>query len=377
MWKLMSDNAITDQDKKSMSDFILSCDRLTYGKKVKEFEKAWSKWQGCKYSVFVNSGSSANLILLNAVANIYGKGLVVCQSTTWATNVAPVCQLGMPLQLCDNSLTSFGPELSCLKDIFEKMSPKFLFITHIIGMSAISEELLDLCKEYDVKIIEDCCESTGTKYNDIKVGNFGLGSTFSFYYGHHMTTIEGGMVCTNDEKVYHNLLLMRSHGMLRELPEDVIDTLSVEGVDPKFTFLDFGYNVRNQEIGAVLGLEQLDRLDDFIEIRNKNFHHFINNLPSEYKKDFNTDGISSFCLPIFCKSKELRQKVENVLNEKNIEYRPFIGGNLYRHPFMNSVNQLRIDNNSEEIHQKCIYVGNHQDVTIDMVDKLLSYISDL
>lgn len=377
MWKLMSDNAITNIDKKIMSDFILTSDRLTYGKKVKEFEKAWSEWQGCKYSVFVNSGSSANLILLNSIINLFGKGSVICQSTTWSTNVAPVYQLGMNLQLCDSSLSNFGINIDSLQYLFKQLNPKVLFITHVIGFPAISQKILDLCEEYGVNIIEDCCESTGATFNDVKVGNFGLGSTFSFYYGHHMTSIEGGIVCTNNEEIYHQLLLLRSHGLLRELPADVAESRKVNGVDPKFTFLEFGYNVRNQEINAVLGLEQLKRLDDFIEIRNRNLQRFLLNLNSNYKTDFNTKGVSSFCLPIFCSSPDHKYKVEKKLNEMQIEFRPLISGNLYRHPFMSNIHQFRMDINSEIIHQNCIYVGNHQDVSIDMVDILVKILNEI
>ncbi len=366
MWSLMSDEAITPSDRKAMASFCLLSERFTASKCVREFETKWSEWQGCKHSVFVNSGSSANLILVDALRSKYGSGMWVAQACTWSTNVSPICQLGMPLQLCDIDLNNFGPDLDNLEHIFKRQKPKFLFLTHLIGFPAITDRLLSLCKQYNVVLAEDCCESPGAKYKDMKVGNFGVASTFSFYYGHHITTIEGGMVCTNDDEVYHTLLLLRAHGLLRELPKEERKKREVEGVDPAFTFLLRGYNVRSTEMNAVLGCRQVDRLDDIIVHRNKNLMTFLSALNStRYKTNFVTEGVSSFCLPLYCYGD--KRKAQHVADEMKIEHRPMIAGNLHKHDLLMDVNQFRYEENVNMVHSHCLYVGNHQDVTTDNI----------
>lgn len=368
----MCDSAITQDDREAMAEFITNSPKLTQGELVKEFETEWSKWQGCKYSVFVNSGSSANLLAVFAMKEKYRPGPWYAQSCTWATNVAPIIQMKNNVGLCDTDLNNFGPDLKTLEHLItsNRQKPRFMFLTHLLGYPAITNELIELCIREGVYVIEDCCEAHGATFNGIKVGNFGECSTFSFYYGHHMTTIEGGMVCTNDKEIYEILLLLRSHGLLRELPEESREDRVVNGLDPKFTFLLNGFNVRNMEMNALLGLRQLKRLDKNIEIRNENYSTFISNLDSDkYRTDFNSEGISSFCLPIYVKNVSI-DDVKEKLESSNIEYRPCVGGNISNHPMLNKNNSNSIGINSNDITEKCVYVGNHQEVTKEQVIKL-------
>ncbi len=363
---LMCSSAITDEDRQHMASFCINADKFTYAEEVVKFENLWSEWQGCKYSVFVNSGSSANLILVNAMKILHGSGTCVCQSVTWSTNISPVLQLGMNLQLCDVDMNNFGPDFNNLDLVFEKTRPKFIFLTHLLGFPCISKRLIDLCEKYQVHIIEDCCEAHGATYKGKKVGNFGHGSTFSFFYGHHMTTVEGGMICTDCEELYHVCLLLRSHGLLRELPEHARESRKVDGVDPVFTFLESGYNLRNTELYAMLGTRQLSRLDDNITQRNKNLRCFLSSLdPDKFKVDFDTDGVSSFCLPLYCLIP--KGKVKNKLEEIGVESRPIMSGNIYKHPFVASVNCLTFDTNSELLNSNSMYIGNHQYLHNDQV----------
>ena len=374
-WKLMTDRAITDWDRWRLSQFISNSPKLTQGNFVKQFEKEWSEWLGCKYSVFVNSGSSANLMIVRALSDNQ-KHKWISQACTWSTAVSPILQHG-DLQLCDVDLTNFGPDLKNLEHIFETQKPKFMFLTHLLGFCAITQELLDLCEKHEVQIIEDCCESHGAKFGDKKVGTNGVASSFSFYYGHHMTTIEGGMVCTNDESLYHELLLLRSHGLLRELPPEEQDKRRSDNVDPLFTFVRDGYNLRSTDLHAFLGTIQLPGLDECIKKRNENYNTFINNLDSSlYRTDYKSDGCSNFALPIFTKRNNIEQ-IKTILRENDIEYRPCIAGNLYEHPFMQQVEQETFDDNVKQIHRNCIYVGNHKDVKEDMVIELCEILNSL
>tara|TARA_R110001583_G_scaffold123793_1_gene275192 strand:+ start:845 stop:2011 length:1167 start_codon:yes stop_codon:yes gene_type:complete len=374
-WNLMTDDAITQEERNVLGDFVCNSSRITQGKLVREFEQAWSEWLGCKYSVYVNSGSSANLLIARALCTD-DKPTFVSQACTWSTAVSPIMQFGN-LQLCDVDLSNFGPDLENLEYIFRTQKPKFLFLTHLLGFPALTDELLELCSKYNVQIVEDCCESHGAEFKGKKVGTHGIASSFSFYYGHHMTTIEGGMICTNDEDFYHEMLLLRSHGLLRELPKEEQKKRKSDKVDPLFTFLRDGFNVRNTDLHAKLGLMQLPHLDEFITHRNKNFDVFMDNIDSDlYRTDYSREGCSNFAFPIFTKRDNL-QKIKDRLNEISVEYRPCIAGNLYEHPFMNSVNQFRFDKNANLIHQNCIYVGNHKDVTPDMVKTLCDELNKL
>jgi CDP-4-dehydro-6-deoxyglucose reductase, E1 len=372
-WPLMAEG-ISAADRVALADFLTVNDRLTMGQKVREFEAAWSAWQGCRYSVMVNSGSSANLLLVDAARELYGTGPVVCQSVTWATNISPIVQFGMPLHLVDVDLRNFGPDLADLEAIFQQHKIRYLFLTHLLGFPALSRDLLDLCSHFGVDLLEDCCESHGATYADRKVGNFGLGSTFSFYYGHHMTTIEGGMVCTDRPDVYRALLLLRSHGMLRELP----DATALPDLDPRFTFLMHGFNLRPTEISGVLGLLQLQRLDDSIQIRNANLLSWLRGLNgADFYVDFNTSGVSSFSLPLILtpQSRWDIRALQAALASKGVEHRPFVSGNLCKHPFLAGHACCRALPVADYVHQRGMYVGNHQHLSLEMIDELVGFLN--
>lgn len=380
-WPLMSQNAITPEDRRAMADFLLSGERLTQGPRVKAFEQAWSKWQGCQYSVYVNSGSSANLILLNALQILYGVEDVVCQAVTWSTNVAPGIQLGMRVRLCDTHDSNLGPDPASLRRVLSTLPRRtVVFLTHLLGFSAMTPEIAKILDDRDAIVIEDCCEATGTvdTVHDTKVGNAYSGGTFSFYYGHHLNSVEGGMVCTNNEQIYEILLLLRSHGLRRELPNP--DKYPVTGgTDPKFTFLVPGYNVRNTEVNALLGMRQLSRADAIIQARNANYNTFIKMLDSErYQTDFNREGMSSFCFPINCLNGELRKAAEIKLNAFGIETRPLISGNLARQQFLA---QLGVRPHqfpgAECLHENAFYVGNNPDVTTEDAENLATLLNGI
>lgn len=375
----MHDDAISDNDKKKMCDFIMSGKKLSYGEKVREFENLWSNWLGCKHSVFVNSGSSANLLIVQASHDLYGQGNWAAQSCTWATNVAPIIQLqkNTGLFLTDSNLKNLGPDLEQLEFLMKTNTIKFLFLTHVLGIPCVTNDLIDLCKKYNVTFFEDCCESHGSTIKGKKVGTFGLASSFSFFYGHHITTIEGGMICTDNDDFYHRLLLLRSHGLLRELPEKEKQKNIVSDIDPRFTFLCPGYNVRNTDLHAVLGISQMDRLENAITERNKNFKTFCETIDKEkYHCDFNYDGCSLFAFPIIAKTVDIK-KISSVLQKNNFEFRPLIAGNLMRHPMMDNLNTYTNHKISDFIHDNSYYVGNNESVTENQVKTLTSILNEV
>jgi CDP-6-deoxy-D-xylo-4-hexulose-3-dehydrase len=368
-----------------MAKFVLFTSRLTNGPKVKEFENQWSNWLGCKYSLYVSSGSTANSLLISSVKDLYGLkdgDKVIVPACTWVTNIAPVIQSGLTPIFCDVNLNNFSFDEDNLEYIArEHPDVKVIFITHLLGISANVERYKELFP--NALILEDICESHGVENNQgIRRGKNSLGSTFSFYFGHHMTTIEGGMVCTNNKDLYELMGMKRSHGMAREASPDRFKQYTEDNPDisKQFLFMTDGYNFRNHEICAVLGLSQLERLDKMIEIRRRNYKDFFLSISKKSDKFYIPEyhsGNSSFCFPIICKDPKNVNKLKEIFDSKGIEHRPIVSGNLLRHPAFKKYNVFteKENLNVEILHTSGVYVGNNHFVTPDQM-KVLSNILD-
>lgn len=375
MWWPLMQTAITESDKKTLVDFIYSSDRYTCGNMVKEFEDAWSAWLGCKYSLYVTSGSTANLLLMSAVKELYeipDGSKVLVPACTWVTNVSPVFQVGLEPVFCDVELERYSFDL----DTLPEEDIRIVFVTHLLGLNSPVEALK---KRYPNAIfIEDICESHGVKAPDgTKRGSTGTGSTFSFYYGHHMTTIEGGIISTDNELLYELMKIKRSHGMARLLSPRLYEEAIKKhpNIDPSFLFLTDGYNFRNTELNAVLGLEQLKRLDQNIEMRRRNFECFMKHLdPERFYVPYNDPGNSSFALPFICKNKEDMPKLKIIFNKLGVEYRPVVSGNLLLHPFLRKWKDTVKVPNANIINDNGVYIGNSQFITEDMILKVFEEI---
>lgn len=365
-WPLQK-NTIGLSEKLALIKFIATSERFTNGPKCLEFEQAWSKWQGRKYSLFVSSGSTANTLLLDATRELFfgskKKLKIMCPAVNWATNISTFKQQGHDVFFYDIEYNTYSPSYASLKRYQEVgINPDIVFATHIMGFA----NEFDVIKEYwpNAILLEDCCESHGARNVTFeKVGNAGLGSTFSFYFGHHMTTIEGGMVSTDDEELYNLMRAKRSHGLSREMISPYRETeenLSPD-IDPSFLFPTEGYNFRNTEIGAVLGLVQLKKLDKFIEKRQRNYDYFYETMGdhpwiAEMPLRLNN---SAMTLPFHCKSPETKEIFKAKLKSLGVETRPFLVGNLLRQPFMFDYKQKPYLPNSEQIHTHAFYIGNN------------------
>lgn len=384
-WKLM-DDIITPEDKAAMADFLLSSDRLTNGPKVKEFEDAWSDWLGCKHSLFVQSGSTANLLLVAAVKekyNLQNGDKVIVPLCTWMTNVAPIMQLGLTPVFVDINFDDYSFDLIKIQEQMsqaEREEIKMVFVTHLLGLNAKVEDMKYLFP--NAIVIEDICESHGVEdANGIKRGANSLGSTFSFYFGHHMTTIEGGMVCCNDDDLYDLMRMKRSHGMARESTRFAEYAAENPDINPQFLFVTDGLNCRNDEVHAVLGLEQLKRLDSFIEARRKNFDRYIKLLdPFKFYIPEAGRNNSSFCFPFVAKEKAVADRVKKLLDEAGIETRPVIGGNLMRHPFLKRLDNVPVatdQDNANIAHEHGVYIGNNHLLTDEHFELLEGVLKQL
>lgn len=384
LWPLMP-NIITIKDKFNLIKFILSTNYFTSGKKVAEFENKWSEWVGAKHSLFVSSGSTANFLLLAAVIEKYGlkKGdKVLVPACTWMTNVAPVFQLGLTPVFCDINFDNFSFNESDLIQIKEKHPDiKVIFVTHLLGFPAKNELYREMFPS--AIILDDVCESHGVKLQDGgRVGKNSTGATFSFYFGHHMTTIEGGMISTNDSELYDLMKMKRSHGMARNSSNFEMYAQKYPDIDKSFLFVTDGYNFRNTELSAVLGLSQLTDLDNNISIRRKNFQEFVNMIRNHTDKfhevQYNEHN-SNFSFPMIAKSKEVYEKLKVALKSAGIEYRPIIGGNLLRHPFLKEYTfaVTKEQYNADVLNDYGVYVGNNQKISNKQLTVLQQVLNSL
>jgi len=345
---------------------------LTQSNKVKEFEKKWSKWLGVKYSTFVNSGSSANFITLS-ILKIFNKNKkkneIIVPTLTWASDISSVIMNGFKPVFVDINFENLSMNVD---QVLRKVSKKTLavFMTHAQGFNGLNEKLIKNLKRKKIHLIEDVCESHGAKFTNKKLGTFGLISNFSFYYAHHLTTIEGGMICTNNKRVYELSKILRSHGMLRESENKSFENKiknKYRNLSPQFIFLYPTLNFRNTEIGAAIGLNQLKQLNRNNSIRSKNFKLFLKLIDGKkYWKNFDIEGNSNYAFPIILRTKNIKKRdlFEKKLKEKGIEFRRGNagGGNQLRQPYLKKFSKslnLRKYKNVDHIHFFGYYIGNY------------------
>ena len=276
---LMYDN-ISIEDRKIAANYLRKSNIFTQSKKVKEFEQKWSKWLGVKYSVFVNSGSSANYLTFLAIKIIYGTGEVIVPPLTWNSDINAVIQNNFKPKFVDINLNTLSMDPNKVIKNLNK-NTKAVFLTHAQGFNGLTDELLKSLNKKKILLVEDVCESHGATFKNKKLGSFGKISNFSFYYAHHLSTIEGGMICTNDKKIYETIRILRGHGLLRESGNKKFENKvkkKFNKLSPNFIFLYPGFNMRNNEIQAVIGINQLKRLDANNKLRAKNFELFLSKL---------------------------------------------------------------------------------------------------
>lgn len=361
---------------------------LTNGKKVREFEQKWSKWLGVKYSVFVNSGSSANLLSMAILKMKFPEGgEVIVPPLTWVSDISSVIQNGFTPVFIDIDPQTLAMDS---KKIISKVNKKTrcIFLTHVQGFDGLTDSLIREMKNRNIPIIEDVCESHGATHNNKKLGNFGWISNFSFYYAHHMSTIEGGMICTNDKNVYQKARLFRSHGMVRESNDkrfrnDYLN--SNPELNPDFIFAFPAYNVRNTEIGAIMGLSQLKRLDMNIKKRTENFLYFLSKInPKIYFTNFKLKGSSNYAFNLVLNNPDNNfiEKLMKKMNHYGIEFRRGSagGGNQLRQPYLKKIvpkHYYKKFPEVEHIHFYGFYIGNFPDIKKREIDKICSILNSV
>ncbi|MEK6833307.1 MAG: GDP-mannose 4,6-dehydratase [Nanoarchaeota archaeon] len=374
--KLMEDS-ITKEEIIAVNK-CLESGMYTQGHLVEKFEKKFAEWNGSKYSVMVNSGSSANLLIISVLKekfNLKEGDEILVPNVTWPTTIYPVIQNGMIPVFCDVD-ESFNMDVESIKRMIGK-NTKAIFVVHLLGQPARIQEIKKICEEYKLLLVEDCCESLGSNQGGIKVGNLGVMGSFSFYFGHHMTTIEGGMITTNDFEIYDLLKSLRSHGWIKGTSRE---NNYPEFKNKNFVFDTLGYNFRSTNLNAAIGLVQLEKIDEFITKRIKNHEYFlkkIERLPITPQK-VHINETSSFSLGIILPDKYQREYLLEYLPKKGIECRPVVAGNLLKQPIFSKMN-LKKDSEimANKIHYQGLYLPNNQFVDIEKIDYMVDTIEKL
>lgn len=380
MWKLAEDT-ISRDEVQALAEWLLTFPRLTQGEQVRRFEEAWAAWLGCEHAIMVGSGTTANFALVAGAAARAGRDRprVGVSAVTWSTNVTPSLILGHEVVVFDIDRRTLGVDSAGVCEAMETGGIDVLFVTHLLGLNALDDAIVETARRCGVILLEDCCESHGARHGGQKIGTAGLGSTFSFYYGHHMSTVEGGVVCTDDAELADRVRLMRAHGLARESRRFDEYARRHPDIDPQFLFVSTGLNFRSTELNAFLGLGQLERLDSRIEIRNRNMRRYLDAAPDWVWRDFRTAGMSSFALPLIATDDAAATRVRHVVDRLNIERRPVVAGNLLVQPFMQG-RRIRVHGNgtpvADHVHARGIYVGNGHHVTEAMVDRLTAELAE-
>jgi len=381
-------NNITREDLDSVIDFLKDEPILTQSKNVRAFEEEWSKWLDVKYSVFLNSGSSANILTMAALRYLKGEGEVIVPTLTWVSDITSVLYAGLKPVFVDANMKHLGMDE---KQILAAITPKTkaVFLTHVLGFNGLSDNLLKELKARNIPLIEDVCKSHGATHNGKRVGSFGFASNFSFYYAHHMSTIEGGVVCTDDEEFYQVIRMLRSHGMLRESTSDSIKAdvkRKYPDLNPDFIFTYPGFNMRSTELNAVIGLNQLKRLDSNNEKRRENFRTFLKNLdPKKFHTDYIEEGSCNYALTLLLKEKntDRRDRLEMIMRDNKVEFRRGMsgGGNQVRQPYLRDFYGMNLEPerfpNTDHIHFYGYYVGNYPGLEKSKIEKLCQLLNSI
>lgn len=373
----LCDNPWDDDEIKAIQS-VIDSDRYTMGYNVLEFERKFAKHFNTKFAVMVNSGSMANLLVIATL--IYSGKIkrgdeVIVPAVSWSTTYFPLEQFGLKVVFVDIDKDTLNISLEHVKRAISD-NTRLIFAVNLLGNSNEYDKLQLICEEKGIILIEDNCESMGATYKDKYLGTFGMMGTYSTFYSHHMCTMEGGIVVTDDSELYEYMLAIRSHGWTRNLPMDSkIYKKKVDNFYESFNFIVPGYNMRPIEMSGAIGVEQLKKIDKFIEARRENAIYFLKKI--EKYKDFirvqKEIGCSSwFGFAMVLHGKMLNKRLELVkyLEKANIECRPIVAGNFTRNPvikYMDYVIPERLVN-ADEIHEQGFFIGNHSKNNNEQVD---------
>jgi CDP-6-deoxy-D-xylo-4-hexulose-3-dehydrase len=356
--------------------------RTTMWEKTLQFERQFAAYQDCSDSVMVNSGSSADLLMCFLLTNPAQPLLnlgdeILVPIVTWPTQIWSAMMAGLKVRFVDVDPTTLNVNID---DLEKKITPstKAIFLVHLMGNPCDMDRIMTIANRHDLQIIEDCCEALGAEWNGTKVGNFGIAGSYSFFFSHHMTTMEGGMIACANHEITEQLKILRAHGWVRNVDPTMYDLTNYD-VDPRYAFVNWGFNVRPTDVQASFGLHQLQKLPEFnkrrIKLANK-FFNFIDNQPwlSRPKSDPKASP-SWFALPLLVAidAPFSRREITNYLEIKGVETRPLVAGNIAKHPVAKIFSEFNLNTypGADIIHQQGFYLGLSPFHTDQDIDKLI------
>ncbi len=362
----LADNTISAEEMASLADWLKEGHQVTKGPLTRQFEAEFAAYTGTKYSIMVNSGSSANLLMAYSLleAGYLRNKKVIVPAVSWITTLSPFVQMGFECFLCDSDAKDLGVDLNHLEQLLKKEQPALLILVHILGHPNQMDAIRRLCAQHGCLVIEDACEALGSEYKGIKTGALSLAGSFSFYYGHHISTIEGGAITTSDDKLYSVMLSIRSHGWSRDVPE--VDRLAwkkefqIDDFREFYSFYYAGYNLRSTDLNAYLGRLQLKRLPEIAKARARNFELYRQALPEFWSQSSEGGFVSSFSFGTYAKN---RLEVSKHLLAQGVECRPLVCGSMGRQPFWikkYGVTHLPV---ADKVHDFGLYLPNHANIT--------------
>lgn len=358
----LAEDTISKIEIKKLSNWLPKSNRLTQDKNVDKFQNNFSKYLNVKDSIFVNSGSSANLLIAQSLleSGLLRNKKIIAPTLSWSTTVTPFLQLGYNVKLCDTNFKNLGLCTDHLERLCKKFKPSLIILVHVLGHANDMKQILNICKKYKILLIEDTCEALGSSIKMKKLGSFGIASSFSFYYGHHISTIEGGMVCTNNKILANIMKSVRSHGWLKDFSEKernkIIRKNKISKFQSRFSFIYSGFNIRSTEINAYLGINQLKKINKISKTRQNNYKLYHKFLSKFHYQNCSTDLLSNFG---FATMVQNREEVFEYLSKKSIECRPIIAGNIADQIFWKKISKKQKFHNAELIHKYGLYLPNH------------------
>lgn len=378
MIKLCAD-IIDENDINRLIAWLETIPKLTKGQKTLDFERKFASVIGCKHAIFCNSGSSANLLATSALiqSGLMGNNKIVVPQVSWSTTVFPAMQLGLQPIMCDCNLSNLGINVDNLLEIIEKEKPSALILVHVLGFDSNIKQIKQICEDNEILLIEDTCESLGSVVDGKTLGSYGLASTFSFYFGHHISTIEGGMVCTNNDHVAEVLKMIRSHGWDRDIDEQSKNKYkqkyNVNEFESLYKFYYQGFNLRSTDLQAFIGLNQIPKIKPIVKTRHNNFKKYMELIDEKFwKPSLNQEVVSNMGYPLLLSN---RKRVYTELRKKDIECRPLVSGSMGTQPAWSNVYGESKMKNSTIVNNQGMYVPNHNSLSYQDIEKVCAIIN--
>ena len=359
-----------DREEITAIQSVIDSDNYTMGSKVQEFEELFAAYTGSKFAVMVNSGSSANLLMVAALRYVSESPLlpgdeVIVPAVSWGTTYFPLMQYGLKLRFVDIDSKTLNIDLKQLEDALTK-DTKAIFAVNLLGNPNNFELLQQFTQANNLTLIEDNCESLGATFQNKQAGSFGRMGSFSCFYSHHISTMEGGVVVTDDEELYQILVCLRAHGWTRNLPTDNhISKKSHDSFVESFRFVLPGYNLRPLEMSGAIGLQQIAKLPELIEQRRNNAEQFLNAMKAypfiTTQQETGNSSWFGFSMVLNDPSSYDRATILRLMTEQNIEIRPIVSGNFLRNEALKWANYSVHGSciNADMISDHGFFIGNH------------------